>query len=128
MAQHNDTGRWGESMAQRYLLLHDYHIRHVGWHAGHCEIDIVAEKLGYLIFVEVKTRSNDRFALPESAVDRTKMQHLLRAARNYVAFYHLEMPHQFDIISIVGTPDAYRVTHFKDAFDAYTLSDPSLIH
>ena len=55
MAIHNYIGSWGEMMAQRYLLLRDYHIRDVDWHCGHCDLDIVAEKLGFIIFVEVKT-------------------------------------------------------------------------
>ena len=123
MAEHNDLGAWGEEVAQLYLLLHGYHIKDVDWRCGHRDIDIVAEKLGFIVFVEVKTRSNDDFSAPEDAVDKDKIRHLLAAGNAYMGFHQLDMPCQFDIITIVGDKSSYRLRHIKHAFDAYNRND-----
>ena len=118
MAAHNDLGRWGEMIARRFLILHDYNIRSFDWRDGHHELDIVAEKLGFLIFVEVKTRSSDRFGQPEEAIDRDKVRYLKMAADAYMMREKVDMPCRFDVISIVREGDAYRLRHIKDAIHA----------
>lgn len=118
MAAHNDLGRWGEMIARRFLILHDYNIRSFDWRDGHHELDIVAEKLGFLVFVEVKTRSSERFGLPEEAIDRQKELYLKMAANAYMMREKVDMPCRFDVISIVREGDAYRLRHIKDAIHA----------
>ena len=118
MAAHNELGRWGEMIARRFLILHDYNIRSFDWRDGHHELDIVAEKLGFLIFVEVKTRSSDRFGKPEEAIDRDKVRYLKLAANAYMAREKVDMPCRFDVISIVTEGDSYRLRHIKDAVHA----------
>ena len=54
MAEHNDLGNLGEERAQAYLSSNGYHIRHCNWFFGKLELDIVAEKDGWLVIVEVK--------------------------------------------------------------------------
>ena len=123
MASHNELGKWGEHQAQRYLLLHGYHILDVDWHLGHRDLDIVAEKLGFIIFVEVKTRSKDQFMAPEEAVNKEKIRNLLTSANAYLNKYKIDKPCQFDIIAIVGNPENFHIEHHKDAFDAYNWND-----
>lgn len=123
MASHNELGKWGEHQAQRYLLLHGYHILDVDWHLGHRDLDIVAEKLGFIIFVEVKTRSTDQFMAPEEAVNKEKIRNLLTSANAYLNKYKIDKPCQFDIIAIVGNPENFHIEHHKDAFDAYNWND-----
>jgi putative endonuclease len=48
------------------------------------EIDIIAEDNGQLVFIEVRARSNPRFASAAASVDRRKQQKLLRAAALYL--------------------------------------------
>lgn len=117
MAAHNDLGQWGERTAQCYLLLHGYHILDLNWQVGHLEIDIVAEKLGFIIFVEVKTRNSAGFGSPLDAVDTKKMNNLFSASTAYLRWKHLNMPCQFDVISIIGNPDSYQLEHIHNAFD-----------
>ena len=42
MAQHNDTGQWGEDLAVQHLKSKGYTIRDRNWRSGHREIDIIA--------------------------------------------------------------------------------------
>ena len=71
MAEHNDLGRDGEEAAARYLMFHDYSILDRNWRAGNLEIDIVAQKKGVLVFVEVKTQETDVFLEPEDRLRKT---------------------------------------------------------
>lgn len=48
------------------------------------EVDIIAEDDGQLVFIEVRARSNRRFASAAASVDRRKQQKLLRAAALYL--------------------------------------------
>lgn len=122
MAAHNEVGRWGENTARRYLLLHGYHILDVDWHWGHRDIDVVTEKLGFIIFVEVKTRTTDTYMDPKDAVDTEKIRNLLAAGNAYMNLNRIDMPCQFDILTIVGDKEHYKIEHLKEAFDGYNWS------
>lgn len=77
MASHNELGKEGENAAVKYLLEKGYEIRHRDWHSGHRDLDIVAQKDGELVIVEVKTRSDACFGQPEDAVDRRKIRSIV---------------------------------------------------
>ncbi|MEF9924604.1 MAG: YraN family protein [Muribaculaceae bacterium] len=115
MAKHNELGQFGEQYAMEYLVTKGYTIRETNWRCGKVEIDIVAEKDGRIVIVEVKTRSTD-VIYPEDAVDRKKMLNLVRAANAYMNFYDLPHEVQFDIISIIGKIDDFELEHIPDAF------------
>jgi len=127
MYDHNELGKWGEEIAQKHLLLQGYHIYETNWRCGHHEIDIIAEKLGYIIFFEVKTRQNLRFGTPEESIGTKKIRYLISAANAYMRFNQLDMPCQFDVISIVGSPnEGYHIQHIKQAFDGNSWDDSTL--
>jgi putative endonuclease len=109
-------GQWGEDIAVGYLQDIAYKILARNYRTRHGEIDIVAEKEGALIFVEVKLRSSADFGFPEDAVTPRKQAHLLQAAEMYFAD-HLDSPEtwQFDIIAITRHPGPTPVIeHFEN--------------
>lgn len=118
MALHNELGKDGEDLAAEYLIEHGYRIRHRNWRCGKKELDIVAQKDGVIVFVEVKTRSNDRFGLPVESVTEQKMRRLMNAANTYVNCYKLDFPVRFDILSIVGVSSDRQLIHIEDAFSS----------
>ena len=59
MAAHNELGKWGEDKASEFLQLNGYQIIERDWKSGRRDIDIVATNGTEVVFVEVKTRSND---------------------------------------------------------------------
>lgn len=63
MATHNILGSWGEKLAREHLLRQGYTIVDSNVKIGHNEIDFIATFRNRIIFVEVKTRSDD-FADP----------------------------------------------------------------
>ena len=115
MAQHNDFGRWGEELAEHYLIEKGYTIVERDWRDGHRDIDIIAYHEGIYVFVEVKTRKNTDFRLPIEAVDQKKRKNL-RAAIAYYLRTHCEVDEsRFDIISIVApTRNDVHIEHYED--------------
>ena len=114
-AAHLQTGAWGEQQAAYYLREKGYVILERDWHSGHRDIDIIAEKDGCIVFVEVKTRRSKDFVSPEQAVDYQKQHNLLRAINHYIGYRHLEGAWRFDVISVVGMPGSRpEIEHIED--------------
>ena len=81
------------------------------------EIDLIAARGGFLVFVEVKARSSARYGLGREAVTKNKQQHILRAAQAYLAVYDVpDCPVRFDVVE-VELPTGI-VTHIVNAFGA----------
>ena len=120
MAQHNQLGKWGEEYAANYLLGKGYDILERDWRIGHRDIDIIARspECDTVVFVEVKTRTNDVVTDPRDAVDLRKIRSIGWAANAYVKQRNVIDLLRFDIISIVGNNDANaNITHVEDAFN-----------
>lgn len=117
MAAHNELGKNGESLAANYMQSEGYVVRHRNWRCGHKELDIVAEKDGILIVVEVKTRKNTFFGQPEEAVTNGKIKRIVHSTDAYLRKYAIDLPVRFDLITIItdenGEP---RLTHIENAF------------
>lgn len=116
MAQHNDFGQISEDRAAAYLMANGYTIRDRNWRIGHKEIDIVAQKNGELVIIEVKARKNDYFGDPVNAVTDDKIRKLVLAANTYVRYYRISLPVRFDIIAITGEIGNQQIEHIEDAF------------
>ena len=115
MARHNELGKWGEDIAVAKLVREGYAIVEKNWRLHHYEIDIIASKDSKIIFIEVKTRSDDSVD-PLEAVDRRKINHMVSSANVYIQNTGTRLEPQFDIIGVSGTPENYTITHIEDAF------------
>ena len=118
MAEHNELGIEGERAAAEFLVKQGYNIKEMDWRNLHRDVDIIAEKRGLLVFVEVKTRCNEDFGRPEGNVSQKKLNSLLRAASNYIRLNELDQAVRFDIISVVGENGLFQIRHIKNAFTA----------
>ena len=85
------------------------------WRMEHLEIDIIAEKEGWIIFVEVKTRRTEGERLSDVMTPR-KMGRLVRAANGYLTSRGVELKPRFDVAFVFGTPSSYRMEYLADAF------------
>lgn len=119
-ASHLQAGKWGERQAVRFLKNHHFKIRGERVRVGkHDEIDIVAEHDRVLVFVEVKTRKNEQFGRPFSAVNKDKRKRLSRAAVCYLKKMKLKPEYiRFDVIEIIGESGAAapEIRHIENAF------------
>ena len=103
MAAHNELGAWGEDLAAAFLQEKGYIIQERDWRSGHRDIDIIALHNDAIVFVEVKTRRNQYFAAPETAINYMKLRHLRAAINHYVKYRRIDRRIQFDVVTIVGT-------------------------
>lgn len=58
MAEHNEIGKIGEEIAQKFVADLGYKIKAVNWQFRKAEIDIVCKDKEFIVFVEVKTRTS----------------------------------------------------------------------
>ena len=88
-----------EQLAARYLVDNGYTVLERNFRNKTGEIDIIAKKDNYIVFVEVKYRSN---------------QITRRVAQFYMPtrYKSCDIPCRFDVIGI----DGETVTHIKNAF------------
>jgi putative endonuclease len=110
-------GAWGEDQAAEFLIKKGLTILERNYRAQQGEVDLIALENNVLVFVEVKTRTNDTFGYPEEAVTEEKMDHLYGAAEEYMAD-HLEIENwRIDVIAIQGKPgsDEPQIDWFKEA-------------
>lgn len=99
-------GDSGEDYACRYLKSRGYQILARNFRCRRCgEIDIIAQRQGVLCFVEVKTRSSERYGLPREAVTASKQKKIYRCAEYYLQLrgYEEAPPLSFDVIEIWKT-------------------------
>ena len=89
------------------ILKHNYRCRQG-------EIDLIARDKEYLVFVEVKYRSQNRAGYSLDAVNAAKQKKISKVARYFLAAeYHCtEIPCRFDVIGI----DEGCLHWIKDAF------------
>jgi len=73
---------------------------------------------GGIVFVEVKTRTNEDFSPSESAITGAKKTRMIRAARYFLASNNItERPFRFDVVTIVlGEKTTPQIRHYENAF------------
>lgn len=113
-----ELGIYGEALALDFLKQKDYKIIQCNYRFLKAEIDIICEKNGKLIVVEVKTRQTAEIGEPWRAVTRSKQKQIIKAANFYIQNNNVDIETQFDIISIVHNSYRTEIEHIEDAFSA----------
>jgi putative endonuclease len=116
MAESHSLGIKGEDIAADHLKEKGYRILHRNWKSGRLELDIVAENKDFIVFAEVKTRSDDHLIHPRNAVTREKQKSMIYAAEGYIKRYNINKESRFDIITIISEGQSARIEHIEDAF------------
>ena len=110
------VGKQGEAAAAVHLESGSYRILARQYRGAGGEIDLIARRGDCVVFVEVKTSRGRSLPHPEKRVRRDKQQHLIRAARHFLARHGLRVECRFDVIAVVLGPGDPEITHFEDAF------------
>ncbi|WP_348041129.1 YraN family protein [Devosia sp.] len=108
-------GHWGETLAALFLQAKLYRIIDRRFKSPVGEIDLVAQRFGITVFVEVKARTH---ASGEAeALAAVNQQRIIRAAQYYIARHpHLaQTPLRFDVIFLARRAWP---RHVINAFDA----------
>ncbi|MFH1071408.1 MAG: YraN family protein [Candidatus Glassbacteria bacterium] len=122
MSYRQQKGLSGEMAASRYLQSRGYRIIEHRYRHGRKEIDLVAGKDELIVFVEVKTRTSERYGPIRTSVTGRKKRNLVDAAAGWLAERETDSPdhsYRFDVILISRTPDGkVELEHIEDAFRA----------
>jgi putative endonuclease len=103
------VGSAGEEQAAGWYTAQGYDVLARNWRCHEGEIDLVVARDSTLVFVEVKSRSSDRFGSPAEAVTPAKQRRLRRLAGRYLATTGPRAARvRFDVVSILaGRLDVY---------------------
>jgi putative endonuclease len=96
-------GARGEDLAAAWYERHGYEVLARNWRCREGELDLVVQRGRELVFVEVKTRTSDRFGLPAEAVTVRKQQRLRGLAVRFLAEAGGGASSlRFDVVAILG--------------------------
>lgn len=116
-------GNIGERTAAKYLRKKKYKILSRNYVAKNKEIDIIAENKQTVIFVEVKTRTENVSVKgeprPASAVTPDKQKDIIKAAKYYTAAKKITKRIRFDVIEVLLNENkkAIKINHLENTFN-----------
>jgi len=121
MADKDNVWRRGEEAAAAAIERAGCRILERNWMArtpGGGELDIVALDGEVLVFVEVKTRTDEELGSPFEAVTRAKRRKLARAASAYIMEMEAgDRDCRFDVVGVIIRPgEGPRCEILRDAF------------
>lgn len=108
-----ELGTQKELLAMQYLRQQGMIILERNFRCRMGEIDLIARDGSYLVFVEVKYRTTNRYGSPLEAVNVRKQQTIRKVAQYYLlGRKQTDAPVRFDVVGICGE----EITHIKNAF------------
>ncbi|HPI67026.1 MAG TPA: YraN family protein [bacterium] len=117
-----ELGDAGEKIALAFLLEQGYCLLAKNFNTAHGEIDLVmfrTKQLSEIVFVEVKTRTNQNYGWPETAVDGQKKSRMKYAAEEYLRQnkHSLYKNYRFDVVAVImdlSAKEKPTIEHFKN--------------
>ena len=110
----HEIGKIGEDLATKYLENLGYSIIERNFVAKQGEIDIIAKDKKEIVFIEVKTRTNNLYGEPVDAVNDPKEKHLVNSSNYYFYSRHLENEFvRLDVIEVYLKDNTYKINHIK---------------
>ncbi|MCD6399184.1 YraN family protein [candidate division WOR-3 bacterium] len=104
----------GERLAVNYLMNKGYRILERNYRVGKLEVDLIIEKGGVIVFVEVKRRKSEDFGSPAEFVNKKKQERIIKAAKVFLQrrkdFQDMDV--RFDVVSVLCNT----IDHIESAF------------
>jgi putative endonuclease len=116
MAESHNLGQKGEDLAADYLKNSGFKILFRNWKWGKHEIDIIAENKDFIIFAEVKTRSENYQMHPAGAVTKEKQKSIIYAADGFLQKSNIDKESRFDVITIIKKGESFEIDHIEGAY------------
>ena len=117
--QQQSLGKFGEDSAARYLRRRGYKILERNFRCRQGEIDLIASKGEYVVFVEVKLRKDDGHGAAREFVTRSKQTKILTTAGLWLSRTQTPLQPRFDVIEVYAPHGRFgqvRIEHLEDAF------------
>lgn len=120
MRNTKEIGSKGEKIACNFLMSKGYKVIFCNYYSKYGEIDIIAKKEKYIVFVEVKMRKENSAVRGTFAVDRNKQKRIAKTAMMYLALGDTGLQPRFDVIEIIsnGRNKDVKINHIENAFFA----------
>ena len=104
-------GKYGENMAKEYLIKKGFEFIEANFENKIGEIDLIMSDKDWLVFVEVKYKSDDRLGIPEEMINQHKIWQVKRTAESYL-YENKQMAKAFekyriDAVCILGKEIRY---------------------
>ena len=119
LADRRLLGQWGEKRCERFLNGKGFKTLTRNFSCKTGEIDLImVDSDTSIVFVEVRTKTDEEFSDVESSITEAKKTRLKKAARYFLATHDIKnRPFRFDIVAIVlgrkGNPE---LRHYENAF------------
>lgn len=111
-----DKGIYGETEASKYLASKGYKIVDRNYKTKIGEIDLIAVKSGIMVFVEVKARSSTDYGFPYEAVNKRKLDKIVKSSLIYMKEKNVKNYQiRYDIIEVFLF-DKPKINHIEDVF------------
>ena len=109
-----NTGKFGENLAVNFLKNKGYKIIQRNFRTKYGEIDIIAEKGNFIIFIEVKFRKKRIFGTAEESINYGKLKKIKQTAEYYLNnFYKGNKNPRIDVIAI-NSFEKIDIFHYKN--------------
>lgn len=114
-----ESGKLAEDFAACVLKKHGYKILQRNFRSRFGEIDIIAKKNEYLVFVEVKYRKSTDYGGGAAAIDARKQERIRKTAAIYLRKIKPEPFVRFDVFILHGSFSDKSNLHFEIIEDAF---------
>ena len=116
-----EIGAKGEKIAAKYLRDNGYIILKRNWRDRYGEVDIIAEGKDNIVFVEVKTRSENALVSGAEAIDEKKMRLIRNEAVMFTKRLNTDLEPRIDVAEVTlikskDGKDEWKIKYIKDAF------------
>lgn len=113
-----EIGKLGEDIAVNYLKQKGYKILDRNFECRQGEIDIIALDKKEIVFIEVKTRTSNKYGAPSEAVNKIKQKHMLQTIKYYLYIRNLSDEFvRIDVIEVYIKDNVYKVNHIKQVLE-----------
>lgn len=110
--RHREGAR-AEALAADALRVQGYQVLEQRFRYGHSDVDLVARRGAVVVFVEVKSRADERFGAASEAVTARKQANLVRAASVWLMRHGRAWNSiRFDVITVTSG----KMEWLQDAF------------
>jgi putative endonuclease len=118
-ADKDRLGRWGEKKSEKFLKRKGLKTLTKNYFCKTGEIDLVmVDTDRSIVFIEVKTRTDESFEPTESVITYNKQIKLVKTAHYFLATNNINnRPYRFDVVTIISRPNTKtQIRHYKNAF------------
>ncbi len=117
-SQKQTLGKEGERIAENYLKKKGYRLVERNYRSPVGELDLIVLDRRVIVFVEVKTRTQERFGAPLETVPAIKQHRMMKAALFFLSHHGLhDREARFDVVGVSFEDGKPTIEHIENAFE-----------